>query len=149
MVGLPGETKKDIYQTIKLIDRLVKLGPQVQILGPQVFRPYPGSVLYQACVSSGWSAPQSLTGWAKAVKDELNFLSPRNFPWIKDVNLVESLEAYVRFGAHTIKSAFGSTVKANKILKLLFILLCQLRWKLKFFRWPIEFKIARRAVTKT
>ena len=148
MVGLPGETKKDIYQTIKLIDRLVKLGPQVQILGPQAFRPYPGSALYQECLISGWSAPDSLDGWAKVVANELNYLSPRNFQWVKNIDLVESLEAYVRFGAHTIKSALGSTVKANKILKLLFILLCQLRWKLKFFKWPIEFKIARRAVTK-
>ncbi len=148
MVGLPSETKKDIYQTIKLIDRLVKLGPQVQILGPQAFRPYPGSALYRECLISGWSAPDSLDGWAKVVENELNYLSPRNFPWVKNIDLVESLEAYVRFGAHTIKSALGSTIKANKLLKLLFILLCQLRWKLKFFRWPIEFKIARRAVTK-
>jgi len=148
MVGLPSETKKDIYQTIKLINRLVKLGPQVQILGPQAFRPYPGSALYQECLISGWSAPDSLDGWAKVVENELNYLSPRNFPWVKNIDLVESLEAYVRFGAHTIKSALGSTVKANKVLKLLFILLCQIRWKLKFFKWPIEFKIARRFVIK-
>ena len=149
MVGLPGEGRADIDKTIQIIDQLTDLSPQIQILGPQAFRPYPGSKLYQECLSSGWSAPQSLTDWAKAVKDELNFLSPRNFPWVKDIDLVESLEAYVRFGAHTIKSALGSTVKANKILKLGFILLCQLRWELKFFKWPIEFKIARRFVTKS
>jgi len=149
MVGLPGETKKDIKQTIYLIDQLTDLSPQIQILGPQAFRPYPGSKLYQECLTSGWLAPQTLNDWARTVKDELNFLSPRNFPWVKDINLVESLEAYVRFGAHTIKSALSSTVKANKILKLPFVLLCQLRWKLKFFRWPIEFKIARRFVSRT
>ena len=149
MVGLPGETRKDINMTIKLIDQLIKLDDQVQILGPQAFRPYPGSVLYAECLASGWSAPESLEGWKKVVKDELNYLSPRNFPWLDDVDLVESLEAYVRFGAHTIKSALSSTIKTNKILKLSFILLCKIRWKLKFFKWPIEFKIARRAVVKT
>jgi len=148
MVGLPGEEPADIKKTIQIIDQLTDLSPQIQILGPQAFRPYPGSILYQECLLSGWSAPQSLTDWAKAVKDELNFLSPRNFPWVKDIDLVESLEAYVRFGAHTIKSALDSTVKTNKIFKLLFILLCQLRWKLKFFKWPIEFRIAKKAVTK-
>jgi len=148
MVGLPSETREDINQTIKVIDQLVKLSPQIQILGPQAFRPYPGSVLFRECVSSGWSAPQSLDDWANLVANELNYLSPRNFPWLEDTDLVESLEAYVRFGAHTIKSALGSTVKSNKILKLIFILLCQIRWKLKFFKWPIEFKIARRFVTK-
>ena len=149
MVGLPSETREDINQTIKVIDQLVKLSPQIQILGPQAFRPYPGSVLEQECVEKGWSAPKSLDDWAKVVENELNYLSPRNFPWLENADLVESLEAYVRFGAHTIKSALGSTVKSNKILKLIFILLCQIRWKLKFFKWPIEFKIARRAVTKT
>lgn len=148
MVGLPGENKKDIKQTIYLIDQLTNLSPEIQILGPQVFRPYPGSVLYQECLTSNWSAPQSLNDWARVVANELNYLSPRKFPWVKNIDLVESLEAYVRFGAHTIKSALGSTVKANKILKLFFILICQIRWKLKFFKWPIEFKIAQRVVTK-
>lgn len=149
MVGLPGESKKDIKQTIYLIDQLTNLSPQIQILGPQAFRPYPGSALYQECLASGWSAPQSLDNWAKLVADELNYLSPRKFPWVKNIDLVESLEAYVRFGAHTIKSALGSTVKANKILKLFFVLLCQLRWKLKFFKWPLEFKIAQKFVSRT
>jgi len=148
MVGLPDEERTDIDKTIQIIDQLTDLSSQIQILGPQAFRPYPGSALYQECLASNWSAPQSLTDWAKAVKNELNFLSPRNFPWVKDIDLVESLEAYVRFGAHTIKSALGSTVKANKILKLFFILICQIRWKLKFFKWPIEFKIAQKFVTK-
>ena len=148
MVGLPGETKKDIIQTIKVINQLVKLSPQIQILGPQSFRPYPGSALYQECVKKGWSAPELLDDWAKVVENELNYLSPRNFPWLEDVDLVESLEAYVRFGAHSIKSALGSTVRVNRLLKLCFILLCKLRWKLKFFKWPLEFKIARRFVTK-
>jgi anaerobic magnesium-protoporphyrin IX monomethyl ester cyclase len=148
MVGLPGETDWDIKQTIKVIDQLVKLSPQIQILGPQAFRPYPGSVLEQECVASGWSSPKTLDNWAKLVSNELNYLSPRNFPWVKSLDLVESLEAYVRFGAHTIKSALGSTVKANRLLKLPFILLCQLRWKLKFFKWPWDFKLARKFVTK-
>jgi len=149
MVGLPGERRSDINKTIQIIDQLTKLSSQVQILGPQAFRPYPGSKLYQECLDDGWSAPKTLDDWGKAVKDELNFLSPRQFTWAKEnINLIESLEAYVRFGAHNIKSALGSTVRANKMLKLPFVLICQLRWKLKFFKWPIDFKIARRFITR-
>jgi len=146
MVGLPGETKQDIKETIKLIDGLVELSDKVQILGPQAFRPYPGSTLYQECLDSGWSAPRSLREWVNLMKGELNYLSPKNFPWLKNVNLVESLEAYVRFGAHSIKSALGSTVKTTKWLKLPFVLLCQLRWKLKFFGLPWDYKLARKFV---
>jgi len=149
MVGLPGEIRKDIKQTIKLIDQLIKLSSRVQILGPQAFRPYPGSSLYEECLLSGWSAPQTLEQWAELMENEINYLSPQNFPWVKNPDFIESLEAYVRFGAHTIKSALGSTIKSNMILKLFFVLLCQLRWRLKFFSLSWDYKIAKRFITKT
>ena len=148
MIGLPGETRPEMMETLGLIDRLVKLSPKIQILGPQAFRPYPGSELYNECVASGWQEPESLEEWARLAENELNYLSIKNFPWVKarDKDFVESMEAYVRFGAHSIKSAMGSSVKAKKLFKLGFILICQLRWKLKFFAWPIEYKLAKRFV---
>ncbi|MDD4902803.1 MAG: radical SAM protein, partial [Patescibacteria group bacterium] len=150
MIGLPGEARSEMMETLDLIDKLVKLSPKIQILGPQAFRPYPGSELYDECVASGWKEPQSLEEWAKLSQGELNYLSIENFPWVKkeDKDFVESMEAYVRFGAHGIRSALGSSVKAQKLLKLGFILICQLRWKFKFFAWPVEYKIAKRFVTK-
>src|SRR3989339_1589222 len=145
MIGLPGETRSEMMETLALIDRVVKLSPEIQILGPQAFRPYPGSELYDECVASGWQAPKTLEEWAHLAENELNYLAIKNFPWVKnkDKNFVESMEAYVRFGAHSIQSAMGSSVKAKKWLKLGFVLLCKLRWKLKFFWWPFEFKLAK------
>jgi len=148
MIGLPGESKKDMMLTLKLIDDLIALSPKVQILGPQAFRPYPGSTLYEECVAAGWKAPESLDEWAHLAENQLSYLTVQNFPWVKDKDFVESMEAYVRFGALPIKSALGSSIKANKILKFGFILLCKLRWKLKFFFWPFEFKLAKRFVIK-
>ena len=148
MIGLPGEEKTDMMLTLDLIDRLTTLSDKVQILGPQAFRPYPGSTLYEECLTAGWKAPSSLEEWSHLVENQLSYLNVRNFPWVKEKDLVESMEAYVRFGAHSIKSALGSSISANKILKLGFILICQLRWKLKFFRWPVEFRLAKRFVTK-
>lgn len=148
LVGLPGELKKDMKLTIELIDKLIRLSDKAQILGPQAFRPYPGSELYLECVASGWSAPTSLEAWSHLVKNQLNYLQVKNFNWIKHKDYVESMEAYVRFGAHSVRSAMGSTVKARRLIKLAFVLLCQLRWKLKFFAWPIEFKLAKKIITK-
>ena len=146
MIGLPGEMESEEMETLKLIDELVGLSEKVQILGPQAFRPYPGSELYRECVEAGWAEPKSLDEWDDMVGNELNYLNVQEFPWLDNPDFVESMEAYVRFGAHSIESALGSTVKSNKLLKLLFILVCKLRWKLKFFKWPIEFKIARKFV---
>jgi len=148
MIGLPGESKKDMKMTLKLIDELVKLSDKIQILGPQAFRPYPGSPLYEECVAAGWHEPDSIEEWARVAKNELNYLAVKNLPWVKHKDFVDSMEAYVRFGAHSIKSAMGSSVKAQKFVKLSFILLCKLRWKLKFFAWPIEFKLAKKFVAK-
>jgi len=147
MIGLPGESKPDMLMTLDLIDKLIKLSDQVQILGPQAFRPYPGSILYQECLASGWREPRDLAEWAHLIENELNYLTVRNFPWVRHKDFVESMEAYVRFGAHSLKSAMGSSVKAPRLVKLAFVLLCQLRWRLKFFAWPIEFKLAKRATT--
>ena len=148
MIGLPGETKADMMLTLKVIDRLVKLSPLVQILGPQAFRPYPGSELYRECLASGWQAPQSLDEWAHLVQNELSYLTVQNFPWVKYKDFVESMEAYVRFGAMNLKSAMGSSVRAQKFLKLIFVLVCELRWKLKFFYFPFEYKLAKKFVVK-
>ncbi|MFA6322572.1 MAG: radical SAM protein [Candidatus Buchananbacteria bacterium] len=148
MIGLPGESKKDMMLTLKVIDALAKLSPKVQILGPQAFRPYPGSELYEECLAAGWQEPKSLEEWAHLMKNELSYLTVKNFPWVIHKDFVESMEAYVRFGAMNFKSAMGSSIKAQRILKLGFVLICRLRWKLKFFYWPIEFKLAKKFVTK-
>jgi anaerobic magnesium-protoporphyrin IX monomethyl ester cyclase len=148
MIGLPGESKADMFQTLYLIDNLVKLDERVQILGPQAFRPYPGSELYAECIQSGWQEPRTLEDWSRLMENELNYLTVQNFPWVEHKNFVESMEAYVRFGAHSFKSAMGSTVKAQKILKLGFVTLCKLRWKLKFFSFPFEYKLARKFVIR-
>ncbi len=148
MLGLPGETRSDMFATLELIDRLVKLSDKIQILGPQAFRPYPGSELYRECLAAGWQAPKNLEEWAERAENELNYLNVRNFPWVEDKDFVESMEAYVRFGAHSFKSAMGSTATSSKFLKAVFILVCKLRWKLKFFNWPLEYKLAKKFIVK-
>ncbi len=148
MCGLPGETKEAMMMTVDLIKRLTRYSPKVQILGPQAFRPYPGSPLYEECLAAGWQGPNTLAEWNNALKNELNYLDVKQFPWVDDVDLVEALEAYVRFGAHPISNAMSSTVKSNKWLKLGFVLVCKLRWKLNFFSFPYDFRLAKRAVMK-
>ena len=148
MIGLPGESRKDMMLTLDLIDRLVALSHRVQILGPQAFRPYPGSELYQECIAAGWREPETLSQWAHLVENELSYMSVKDFPWVRNKDFVESIEAYTRFGAMSIRSAMGSTIKASRVLKLPFILLCKLRWKLKFFLFPFEYKLARKFVAK-
>lgn len=148
MAGLPGETWSDTRQTLDLIDKLTKISPKVQIIGPQPFRPYPGSLLYQECLEYGWHEPSSLEEWAQEAQNELNYLKSSNYPWLKNPDLIESLDAYVRFGSNTVGYSLNLGIKANKLLKLGFILICKLRWKFKFFKWPLDYKLGRKFVTR-
>lgn len=148
MVGLPGETKEDMYQTLSCIDQIFKINPNFEVLGPQPFRPYPGGKLYHECIKSGWKEPDSLDEWAEVMKHEIRYMSVKNLPWMKDKDIIEALESYVRFGAHTIESGLNSSVRINKAAKLLYILLEKARWKTKFFDFPIEFKLAKYLIDK-
>jgi len=149
MAGLPGEKWSDIKKTLRLIDRLTSVDRGVKIIGPQTFRPYPGSPLFEECVSMGWHPPSSIEDWSKSMSGELNYLDSHELPWLKNPDVIESLDVVVRLGANPLKYALKLEVKANKVLKFLFILLCRIRWKLKFFHWPIEYKLAKKFISKS
>ena len=53
MCALPGETEEESLQTINFCYRLIQINPKNYIIGPQVFRPYPGSPLYDTAVQYG------------------------------------------------------------------------------------------------
>lgn len=146
MIGIPGETKKDMLLTVKLIDKLVKINPNIDLLGPQKFRPYPGGDLYNEVVEAGWKSPSSLEEWAEIMDENWNYLPAKSFPWIKDPDFVESLEVYVSFGARSVKNSLKTSVKVNKVLLIMFIIASKIRWKLKFFNFPIEYKLAQRVI---
>lgn len=146
MAGLPGEDWTDTKKTLRLIDVLTKLRGRgrVKIIGPQTFRPYPGSPLFKECVAYGWKTPSSLKEWSRSMSGELNYLEPKQFPWLKHPLVIEALDVYVRLGANPLRHAWQLEVGANKILKFAFLAVCRLRWKLKFFWWPIEYLLAKK-----
>lgn len=146
MIGIPGETKQDMMGTVRLIDKLLKINPDVDLLGPQKFRPYPGGELFKEVLESGWDSPKSLEEWARIMDENWNYLPAKSFPWIKDPDFVESLEVYTSFGARSLKNSLKTTVKVNKALLIMFIIVAKIRWKTKFFIFPLEFKLARKVM---
>ncbi len=63
ITGIPGETAADREETYALISDLHALGPLVEILGPQVYRPYPGGTLYEEVKKYGLHFPASFEEW--------------------------------------------------------------------------------------
>lgn len=145
MLGLPGERRKDIWKTFHLIDRIKKIVPNANFSGPHIFRPFPSGDLFEECKSLGWEAPDSLEEWDSHIRGLKNHVSVRKYPWVEDPDFVDSTWPFVYYGANDLgRFLFMNTIDVNSLLKLGFALLAKLRWKLKYFKHPIEYRIAKK-----
>ena len=68
MMGLPGEEINDIKSTLRVIEEIRKIDTSSHfgIIGPQIYRPYPGSELYFECLKLGMKEPNALEGWVNS-----------------------------------------------------------------------------------
>jgi len=137
MIGLPTETEAEYKMTLKLIDQIKKIDPRFYILGPQIYRPYPGSVLYNECLTYGMKKPETLEGWTNSPYIHFEFSKKSHFnkelyPWVLyDKDLTD-----IVFYATLMGKQPG-----NKIVTSILIAIG--RWRcLNFnFRFPIEKKV--------
>jgi anaerobic magnesium-protoporphyrin IX monomethyl ester cyclase len=51
IIGMPDERSRDYIQTLKLIHRIKTITNEVIISGPSLYRPIPGSIMYQKAIS--------------------------------------------------------------------------------------------------
>ncbi|MBA3066768.1 B12-binding domain-containing radical SAM protein [bacterium] len=98
MMGIPGETKKDIRLTLDLIQQLKKLKKDIAFIGPQIFRPYPGGELYEECVCKyNYVVPKSVNEWINAVSLFTGYEDIENLNWISDKKFVKKIFFYSAF----------------------------------------------------
>ena len=76
------------------------------------------------------------------MKTNWSYLKAKDFPWIKEPAVMEAIESIVSYGVNPIKKSLNSSVKVNKFLKFMYIILAKIRWKLRFFHFPLEYVIA-------
>ena len=151
LIGVPGETREDIRQTVEIMRHLSRLCPSGRFLGPQLFRPYPGSELYEECVKAGWQEPATIEEWCARMERELVHTVPGDLPWIKDKKLVTIVWFYSVF----LSAPVGRMVKlfrqycdeykksalfklAGTFGVLVFSMMGRLRYALNFYSFPIE-----------
>jgi len=82
MCGLPTETAKEVIDTVKLSNKLKKDNKDAKIAEFTMYVPYPGTELFDICVTNGLKLPKKLEEWATI--DHVNSIS-RNMipPYIK------------------------------------------------------------------
>jgi anaerobic magnesium-protoporphyrin IX monomethyl ester cyclase len=132
MIALPGEEDEDIRQTVELITRIAGINSSFRILGPFIYRPYPGSELYFQCLKEGMKEPATLEEWAISpyVGNEIHPADFHLFPW-------------ARYPMEDLTRLIFYSWMAGLRLRLPFLTrlaraIGSLRCRHLFFRWPVE-----------
>ena len=136
MIGIPTETKEDREQTYKLIEELNSYGKYVSIFGPQLYRPYPGGLLYDEIIKMGYKLPAKFDDWA--VYYDTNPLGDifdagemdTGYPWLtkKENKVLPYVWVVVHYGLNYLKS--------DRRLKRLIGYWFWLHWKIRWFKSP-------------
>src|SRR3989338_8814676 len=88
MVGLLGESKKDVLETYRIMMRLRDEYPGANFWTPGIYMPFPGTPLYDRCVEKGFMPPERLEDWAHFEWDDAR--CPRFFEASYSKWLIES-----------------------------------------------------------
>ena len=130
ILGLPGETKETIEETIRFATEINPHTIQVSLAAP-----YPGTYLYRQALENGWLDNAN----AELVDTHGVQLAPLHYPHLSHTEIFESVETFYRrfyFRSDKIASIVGEMVKSPEMMKR------RLREGIEFFQFLRE----RRAV---
>ena len=126
ILGLPGETKETIEETIKFAMEINPHTIQVSLAAP-----YPGTYLYRQAIEKGW-LDQSNTGLVNAHGQQI---VPLNYPHLSHTEIFDSVETFYRrfyFRSGKIASIVGEMARSPEMMKR------RLREGVEFFRFLRE-----------
>jgi hopanoid biosynthesis associated radical SAM protein HpnJ len=111
ILGLPGETKETIQETIKFAREINPHTMQVSLAAP-----YPGTFLYKQAVENGWLD----TSNAELVDEHGVQLAPLSYPHLSHQEIFHSVEEFYRafyFRAPKIASIVVEMAQSREMLK--------------------------------
>lgn len=92
MAGIPGEQIEEVFDTFDLIKKIKDIDYHHFIIGPQIFRPYPGSKLFDEAVKNGLQIPDTLEGWTdNRMITYLTVVDKNYLPWISNIDTFERI----------------------------------------------------------
>lgn len=141
LTAVPGETRDDLHQTLRIIEEIVSKDPAAEIIGPQFYRIYPGGELYERIVAEyGYRPPESFEAWAEAVRDDLFGLSKDvDHPWMTGglaLSRLADIMVLLR------RKPLSELMTPLKLPALPFALLARARMRLGFFHGMLDMRLA-------
>ncbi|MFW9866492.1 MAG: B12-binding domain-containing radical SAM protein [Candidatus Thorarchaeota archaeon] len=137
MIGIPGETKKDIKRTIALVKRVKEINLDCEF-SIKILFPYPKTLIYDKALELGFKSPNNLDDWSKIRRERAPL-------YLKHRNLLEMI-------------AITSAIVGKKVFEqdqIPFLKLIRFpasfRWRFNFFKFGFEnlfYKIFRDNIVK-
>lgn len=145
MMGIPGETHDQIFDTVQLMADLKKRFPETVVCGPGLFRPYPGGELYGDALKSGLSEPTSMNEWAHELGKQ-GYLSSARLPWLSDPILMEDILFYTfHIEQFDHLSGYGYPGLRHILAKVAFWRARHKKWQFRMAAWGRRLAARRRA----
>jgi len=140
MIGMPFETKGDIIETLRFSKRLFSIYPDNSyMVGPTIFRPYPGTKLYEACKKKGLKEPDSLESWQEVLDESIDALELGDgTPWIEDPKFVE-LASFV--ASQAFSKGLRRKTAIHQLVSIIFRYIANKRIEFNFWKIPIDYYI--------
>jgi hopanoid biosynthesis associated radical SAM protein HpnJ len=110
ILGLPGETKETIEETIRFATEINPHTIQVSLAAP-----YPGTFLYRQAVENGWLDDTN----AELVDDHGVQIAPLHYPHLSHTEIFDSVETLYRrfyFRSGKIASILGEMVRSPQMM---------------------------------
>jgi hopanoid biosynthesis associated radical SAM protein HpnJ len=130
ILGLPGETKETIEETIRFAAEVNPHTIQVSLAAP-----YPGTFLYKQALANGWLVDEE----RELLSDLGTQAAVLSYPHLSHTEIFQSVEAFYRrfyFRAPKIAAIVGEMLRSPEMMKR------RLREGLEFFRFLREREIA-------
>ncbi|HVY57206.1 MAG TPA: hopanoid biosynthesis associated radical SAM protein HpnJ [Xanthobacteraceae bacterium] len=111
ILGLPGETRETIAETIRFATEINPHTIQVSLAAP-----YPGTFLYNQAVENGWLDAEH----AELVDDKGVQIAPLHYPHLSHTEIFNSVEEFYRafyFRIPKIASIVGEMVRSPEMMK--------------------------------
>jgi hopanoid biosynthesis associated radical SAM protein HpnJ len=126
ILGLPGETRETIEETIRFATEINPHTIQVSLAAP-----YPGTFLYNQAVENGWLDAEH----AELIDEHGVQMAPLHYPHLSHTEIFDSVETFYRrfyFRANKIASLVGEMIVSPTMMKR------RLREGVEFFQFLRE-----------
>ncbi|CAK7192324.1 tRNA-2-methylthio-N(6)-dimethylallyladenosine synthase [Commensalibacter sp. Nvir] len=111
ILGLPGETKETIQETIKFATEINPHTLQVSLAAP-----YPGTFLYKQALDNGWLDKNN----AELIDEHGVQIAPLHYPHLSHTEIFDSVETFYKkfyFRAPKIASIVGEMITSPQMMK--------------------------------